>query len=105
MEGDAGQMFGPIKSAITSFSKSLAQHLAPHVRVNCVAPGWIRTAWGNVTDAYWDRRARDSSLMNRWGTPDDIAAAVQFLISEEASFISGQTLDVNGGWNRRHNRS
>lgn len=104
MEGDAGQMFGPIKAAVTSFSRNLAQHLAPRVRVNCVAPGWIRTEWGEQTDSYWDRRARDSSLMGRWGTPADVAATVNFLISDRAGFLTGQVIDVNGGWNRRFDR-
>lgn len=105
MEGDAGQMFGPIKAAVTSYAKNLAQHLAPHVRVNCVAPGWIRTEWGENTNPYWDRRARGSSLMGRWGTPEDVAAAVNFLISPGSNFLTGQILEVNGGWNRRFDRS
>ena len=104
MEGDAGQMFGPIKAAVISFSQSLAQDLAPHVRVNCVTPGWIKTEWGKTTDDYWDRRARTSSLMNRWGTPEDVAAGVVFLISDQAGFVTGQVLDINGGWNRRFDR-
>ncbi len=102
MEGDAGQMFGPIKAGVDAFSKSLAQDLSPHVRVNTLAPGWIRTAWGGQTSPYWDSRARAQALMNRWGTPDDIAAAAVFLASPGASFITGQTLVVNGGWNRRY---
>lgn len=105
MEGEAGQMFAPIKSAITSYSKSLAQQLAPQIRINCVAPGWIKTEWGQSTDDYWDRRATRSALMNRWGTPEDIASAVAFLVSPEASFICGQVVQVNGGWNRRFDRS
>lgn len=101
MEGTAGQMFGPIKAAVMSFATNLAQELAPRFRVNCIAPGWIRTAWGENTDDYWNRRATRSALMNRWGTPEDIAALAVFLMSPAASFINGQTIDVNGGWNRR----
>jgi 3-oxoacyl-[acyl-carrier protein] reductase len=104
MEGEAGQMFGPIKAAVTSFAMHAAQDWAPDVRVNVVAPGWIRTAWGETTDAYWDRRARQSALLSRWGRPEDVAGAVAFLTGPEASFISGQILDVNGGWNRRFDR-
>ncbi len=101
MEGDAGQMFGPIKAAITSFAINLAQSVAPDIRVNVVAPGWIQTAWGTSTDDYWDQRAKQSALLNRWGTPEDVAAVVAFLTAPDASFITGQCWNVNGGWNRK----
>lgn len=102
MEGDAGQMFGPVKAAVEAFAKSLAQEVAPRIRVNSIAPGWIRTAWGSGVSGYWDRRATSQALMNRWGTPEDVAAAAVFLADPAASgFITGQTLEVNGGFNRR----
>lgn len=98
MEGDSGEMFATTKGAIMAMSKSLAQTLAPQVRVNCVAPGWVQTSWGEQTSEYWDRRATNESLMNRWGNPDDIANAVSFLCRPESSFVSGQVLPVNGGF-------
>lgn len=101
MEGDAGMMFGPVKAAVMAFAQSLAQTLAPRVRVNCVAPGWIQTAWGESTSEYWNERASTQSLMNRWGRASDVAAAVAYLTSREAGFITGQTINVNGGWNRK----
>ena len=101
MDGDAGQMFGPVKAAVMALSTSMAQALAPNVRVNCVAPGWIQTAWGDNTSDYWDQRARSSSLLGRWGKPEDVAGAIAFLISPAAEFVNGQTIEVNGGWNRR----
>lgn len=104
MEGDAGQMFGPIKAGVEALGKSLAQEFAPRVRVNTIAPGWIRTAWGEGVSGYWDTRARGQALMNRWGTGDDIAAAAVFLADRGSSFITGQTLAVNGGFNRRWDR-
>jgi len=102
MEGDAGQMFGPIKAGVEAFAKSLAQELSPIVRVNTIAPGWIQTEWGKTTSDYWNDRAINQSLMHRWGTPDDIAAAAVFLSTPSNDFITGQTIQVNGGWNRRY---
>lgn len=97
MAGDSGEMFAAVKGAIMAFTRSLAKSLAPHVRVNCVAPGWIRTAWGDVASDYWQERAKRESLLGRWGEPEDVARAVRFLASTEAAFINGQTLEVNGG--------
>ncbi len=99
MEGDAGQMFGPVKSAITSFAKSLAQSVAPKIRVNTVAPGWIQTSWGETTSGYWDERAKGQSLMGRWGTPEDVAKAMAFVCDPANTFCTGQVVNVNGGWN------
>jgi 3-oxoacyl-[acyl-carrier protein] reductase len=104
MEGDAGQMFGTIKAAVMAFANSLAQDVAPKIRVNVVAPGWVQTAWGENTDAYWNRRAQSQSLMQRWGRPEDIAAAMVYLANPGNTFVTGQTIEVNGGWNRRFDR-
>ncbi|MEM8910548.1 MAG: SDR family oxidoreductase [Planctomycetota bacterium] len=105
MEGDAGMMFGPVKAAVMTFASSLAQSLAPHVRVNTIAPGWIQTAWGEAADGYWDRRAQDQALMGRWGRPEDVAKAAAYLAAPENDFVTGQVINVNGGWNRRYARS
>lgn len=98
MEGDSGEMFAAAKGAIMAFTMSLAKSLAPEVRVNCVAPGWIKTAWGEGAKDYWNQRAIGESLVARWGTPQDVAGAVCFLASDAASFINGQVLPVNGGF-------
>jgi 3-oxoacyl-[acyl-carrier protein] reductase len=100
MGGDSGEMFATVKGAVMAFTRSLARSLAPRVRVNCVAPGWIRTAWGQTANAYWQQRASRESLLQRWGTPDDVAAVACFLASPAAAFITGQIVAVNGGLRR-----
>jgi 3-oxoacyl-[acyl-carrier protein] reductase len=97
MEGDSGQLFGTTKAAVMAFSASLAKTLAPEVRVNCLAPGWIKTAWGETASQAWQDRARREAPLARWGTPDDVAQAARWLASPAASFITGQVLRVNGG--------
>lgn len=98
MAGPSGEMFATAKGAVAAFSRSLAHSLAPHVRVNCLAPGWIRTAWGQQASAYWHARATRESLLGRWGEPADVARAARFLVSPAAEFINGQVLPVNGGF-------
>ncbi len=98
MAGDSGEMFAAIKGAIMAFSQSLAQSLAPRVRVNCLAPGWIKTAWGEQASDSWQQRAVRESLLERWGTPQDVATAARFLVSPAAAFITGQVIPVNGGF-------
>jgi 3-oxoacyl-[acyl-carrier protein] reductase len=97
MAGASGELFGPVKGAVMAFTRSVAKSLAPKVRVNCIAPGWIRTAWGEQASGYWQERAVSESLMKRWGEPDDIARTARFLASPAASFITGQIIHVNGG--------
>ena len=98
MAGDSGEMFAAVKGAVMAFSRSLAQSLAPQVRVNCLAPGWIRTSWGEGASEYWQARATRQALAGRWGTPEDVARAAAFLASPAADFITGQVLNVNGGF-------
>jgi NAD(P)-dependent dehydrogenase (short-subunit alcohol dehydrogenase family) len=89
------------KAAVEGMTRAFAAEAAPMgIRVNCISPGWIATdmeldlsASGNE-DGEWDL---PPSLLGRIGTPNEIAAAVYFLASGEASFITGQTLIVDGG--------
>ena len=97
MGGDSGEMFAATKGAIMAFTRSLARSLAPQVRVNCLAPGWIKTAWGDQATPYWNERAKKESLLQRWGTPQDVANAALFLASPAAEFMTGQIIAVNGG--------
>jgi NAD(P)-dependent dehydrogenase (short-subunit alcohol dehydrogenase family) len=87
------------KAAVEALTRSLAAEGAPYgIRANCISPGWIETQTDAATPATgggnWDV---PPSLFNRMGTPEEIAAAVAFLASDAASFITGQTLLVDGG--------
>jgi 3-oxoacyl-[acyl-carrier protein] reductase len=98
MAGDSGQLFAAAKGAVMAFTRSLARSLAPSVRINCLAPGWIKTEWGDTASAYWDERARRESLLERWGTPEDVARVARFLVSPAAEFVNGQVVPINGGF-------
>jgi len=97
MAGRNPQMFAAVKGGILSFSKSLARSVAPAVRVNVLAPGWIETAFGAGVDrARYDAVAQSTPL-KRWGTPEDVAGAAVYLASPAAAFLTGQTILINGG--------
>jgi 2-amino-4-hydroxy-6-hydroxymethyldihydropteridine diphosphokinase len=97
MAGDSGQLFAAAKGAVMAFTKSLALTLAPEVRVNCLAPGWIRTAWGEKASATWQLRVLRETPLQRWGTPEDVARTVRWLVSPAAAYITGQVIRINGG--------
>ena len=97
--GNPGQVnYAAAKGGLTAMSKSLAQELASrNITVNCVAPGFIRTA---MTERLPDdqKQALNARIpMGRMGEGDDIGAAVAYLASREAGYVTGQTLHVNGG--------
>jgi 3-oxoacyl-[acyl-carrier protein] reductase len=97
MEGDSGELFAATKGAIMAFTRSLALSLAPSVRVNALAPGWIKTAWGESASATWQQRAVRETPLARWGTPEDVARVARFLVGPDAAFLTGHVLRVNGG--------
>ena len=93
-------LYGAMKAGLEGLTKSMAGKYAAHgIRANAVAPGWIRTE-GNAPDpddaaaAEWEKT---TSLFGRMGSTDEIAAATVFLASDRASFVTGQTLFVDGG--------
>ena len=87
------------KAALIGLTRSLAAELAPtHIRVNCVAPGVIRTDMLDALPAEVLPQLAQETPMGRLGTPEDIAHAVAFLASDKADFITGQVLGVNGGF-------
>lgn len=100
-EGETAQIYSTCKGAVVAFARSLAQDLAPYVRVNTVSPGWIRTTWGAAAPDHINRRVQQEALLRRWGEPNEIADAVNFLISEKASYVNGQNIEVDGGFSCR----
>ena len=101
MEGETAQLYAVCKGAVVSFGRSLAQELAPEVRVNVVSPGWIRTTWGAVASEAATKRVAAESLSGRWGTAEEVAAVVRFLTSDAAAYVNGQNVPVNGGFSFR----
>ncbi len=93
-----GAHYAVSKTAIEGLTKALALELGPHgVRVNCVAPGMTRTA---ILDPYSEEelaRRAGSVPVRRIGEPEDVAAAVALLVSEDSSYMTGAVVHVNGG--------
>ena len=98
--GASGEVaYSASKAAIIGFTKALAKELAPsHIRVNCIAPGVIDTDM----NACYDEDAMDAlaekTPLSRIGTPEEVARAIRFLADDTSSFITGQTLSVDGGF-------
>ncbi|GMM62263.1 3-oxoacyl-[acyl-carrier-protein] reductase [Novosphingobium pituita] len=97
--GNPGQVnYAAAKAGLVGMSKSLAQELASrNVTVNCVAPGFIRTAMTDVLPDAQKEALNARIPMGRMGEGQDIGAAVAYLASKEAGYMTGQTLHVNGG--------
>ena len=95
-----GDTYGAAKAAVIGWSYSLAAELGPDgITVNVVAPGYVADTefFGDTMTDERRRRLVDATLLGRPGTPDDVAGAIAFLASDEAGYITGQVLQVNGG--------
>jgi NAD(P)-dependent dehydrogenase (short-subunit alcohol dehydrogenase family) len=92
--------YGASKAAVVQLTKSLAASFAPHVRVNAVAPGWIRTAMTSPLrkDPEAERRIISRTPAGRWGEPADIVGPVLWLASRAAAFVTGAVVPVDGGY-------
>ena len=86
------------KSAVISLTKNLAEELAPHIRVNCIAPGWVSTDINKNLPKEYLKEEAERILLGRFGKPEEIASAVAFLASDDASFITRTVLVVDGGY-------
>ncbi|MBM3274076.1 MAG: SDR family oxidoreductase, partial [Candidatus Sericytochromatia bacterium] len=98
VEGSASSChYAAAKAGVIALTKSLAKELAPHIRVNSVAPGYVDTRiQAMLTDEQRAGIVADTPL-KRFGTPEDIAGAVLFLASDDAAYTTGQTLLADGG--------
>jgi 3-oxoacyl-[acyl-carrier protein] reductase len=85
------------KAGLNGLTKALALALGPHITVNAICPGWIRTDMLEEVDPEVHQRILAETALARWGTPEDIAASAVFLASSEAAFITGELLIVAGG--------
>ena len=97
MAGENPVIYSAAKGGIHAFSKSLARDVAPLVRVNVIAPGFIDTAFGEGASPEWRAHVDRVTPLGRWGTPEDVAQAAVYLASDAAAFVTGQALMVNGG--------
>lgn len=97
MEGENPGVYAAAKGGVASFSRSLARDVAPDIRVNILAPGFIETAFGEEANPKFRRKVVEMTPLRRWGKPEDVAGAAVFLASDDSAFLTGQTIMVNGG--------
>ncbi|XP_057795008.1 short-chain dehydrogenase/reductase SDRA-like isoform X2 [Salvia miltiorrhiza] len=91
-------MYGVTKTALLGLTKALATEMAPDTRVNCIAPGFVPTYFASILTTDEQRRSlEEKTLLNRVGTTQDMAAAAAYLASDDASYVTGETLIVAGG--------
>jgi 3-oxoacyl-[acyl-carrier protein] reductase len=89
--------YATTKAAVIAFTRHTAAALAPHVRVNCVAPGLTDTEMARDANANLNAQIIAMTLLKRIAQPSEIAQVVRFLLSEESSFVTGQTIFACGG--------
>jgi 3-oxoacyl-[acyl-carrier protein] reductase len=86
------------KAGLIGFTKSLARNLAKYnIRVNAIAPGTIDTKMSRLMKKEDREKNKQNTLLKRLGKPEDIIGAVSFLLSEDSNYITGTTIDINGG--------
>ncbi len=89
--------YGASKAALIRLTEELAWQLGPSIRVNAVAPAVVKTKFATALYAHDEEKVADAYPMKRLGTPEDVARLVGFLVSDAASWITGETVRVDGG--------
>jgi 3-oxoacyl-[acyl-carrier protein] reductase len=89
--------YASAKAGVIAMTRCCAEAFAPHVRINCVAPGLIETEMAHVLPNSTIERIKSETPLGRLGTPEEIASVIRFLLSEESSFMTGHTLAASGG--------
>jgi 3-oxoacyl-[acyl-carrier protein] reductase len=89
--------YGSTKAAIINLTRQLALELAPSIRVNALAPAIVRTRFAEALYHGYEEQAAAAYPLKRLGEPEDVSAAAAFLLSDEAAWITGQTLAIDGG--------
>lgn len=102
-EGGSGPAYSSSKAGVLNLTRDLAVEFGPDIRVNAILPSFSKTSILNFADEEYLADALDHIPMNRFGDPADIGDAAVFLASEEASFIQGAALPVDGGWSTHRN--
>lgn len=86
------------KAGVIMFTKAMARDLAPDIRINCVAPGWFDTDINANLPKDYVKKESEKIAMGRFGKPEEIASVVSFLVSDDAKFITGSVVVVDGGY-------
>ncbi|CAL4895059.1 unnamed protein product [Urochloa decumbens] len=96
-------MYGVTKTALLGLTKALAAEMGPNTRVNCIAPGFVPTRFASflTTNETIRKELTDKITLNRLGSVEDMAAAAAFLASDDASFVTAETIFVAGGMQSR----
>jgi len=96
--GTNPQIFAATKAGVLGFTRSFAKSVGPEIRVNLVSPGWILTAFAeDHMDADYHQARISEIPLARFGRPEDVAAAVVFLASDDSSYLTGESININGG--------